>query len=157
MDCDEFRTWCDRWGDSPFSVDCPDSGVRAEWHRHEQGCADCRDWAARRYCRRRGIDPDRHCCLDMALAIAHPWKDHQGPNRVLDWYASWDEYRIPISHDGYASTLIRHCPWCGRRLGDSKMRPWYDRLHALGFDDPGEQEIPEIYESDEWWRNEGPT
>ena len=106
-----------------------------------------------RYCLERGVNPDHHCCLDMAYAIAHPTETpHQGPNRVMDWIAQWNEYRIPVSYDGYASTVIRHCPWCGTRLPESREKEWYDHLYQLGYHDPGEQEIPEEFKDDRWWR-----
>lgn len=91
----------------------------------------------------------------MAYAIAHPTETlGQGPNRVLDWIASWDEYRIPMSYDGYSSTLIHYCPWCGHTLAESKRRLWYERLYSLGYDDPGNEDIPDEYQTDEWWRSE---
>lgn len=115
--------------------------------------ADVSDAGRREYCVSRGIHPEQHCCLDMAHAISHPVvTPHMGPNRVLDWIRSWNEYRIPVSHDGYSSALIRFCPWCGKRLPESQQKEWNRRLHALGYDDPGEQELPEEFNSDAWWR-----
>ena len=32
------------------------------------------------------------------------------------------------------------------------MREWYDRLYALGYGDPGEDDTPEEFNSDKWWR-----
>jgi hypothetical protein len=90
----------------------------------------------------------------MAYSIAHPVEtEHQGPNRVLDWISAVDEYRIPIAYDGYSSTLIRYCPWCGTKLPDSKERLWYQTLVQMGFDDPGNDDIPPEFETDEWWRD----
>jgi len=109
------------------------------------------------YCRERGIDPTDHCCLDMAYAISHPVEtEHQGPNRVLDWIASWDEYLIPMPYDGYFSTLIRYCPFCGGRLPESKRTRWYETLWSLGFLDPGCEEIPTEFDTDRWWREREP-
>ena len=72
---------------------------------------------------------------------------------MLDWIARWDEYRIPMSYDGYAATLIRHCPWCGHKLPDSKRSLWYERLKSLGYSDPGNDDIPDEFETDAWWRS----
>jgi hypothetical protein len=89
----------------------------------------------------------------MAYAISHPIEiGHQGPGRVLDWFASWDEYRIPMPYDGYSSTLIRHCPFCGYRLPESKRQLWYERLCSMGFDDPDNDDLPSEFETDQWWR-----
>ncbi len=102
----------------------------------------------------RGIDPSQHCCLDMAFHIAHPIETpHQGRNRVVDWIASWDEYRIPVAYDGYSSTLMRFCPWCSKRLPDSKSELWYQTLYKLGYTDPGNDDIPAEFNSDRWWRS----
>lgn len=107
------------------------------------------------YCESRGVVVKHHCCLAMAYAVAHPvLVEHQGRNRVIDWIASWNEYRIPIAYDGYASTPIQFCPFCGSGLGSSKKDQWYQQLYALGYSDPGEQVLPEQYVSDAWWRNE---
>jgi len=49
--------------------------------------------------------------MEMACAIAYPVETvHQGPNRVLDWISSWNEYLIPVSHDGYAAALDQALP-----------------------------------------------
>lgn len=106
------------------------------------------------YCRCRGIVPEHHCCIDMAFAIAHPIEnEHRGPNRVLDWIACWNEYIIPVAYDGYSSTPIRFCLFCSRELPASRREQWYQTLYGLGYSDPGEQEIPEEYNSDAWWRS----
>ena len=112
------------------------------------------DEERQRWCESRGIRPEHHCCLDMAFAISRPLlTPHQGPNRVVDWIASWDEYRIPIPYDGYSSTTIRFCPWCGSRLSASRHDEWYRRLQSMGYSDPGgDDDIPPEFESDEWWR-----
>jgi hypothetical protein len=112
------------------------------------------DQAKVAHCRSKGILPEQHCCLDMAYAISHPVEvEHQGSNRVLDWIASWNEYRIPVAHDGYSSTQIRFCPFCSKELPPSRKKEWYETLYALGFTDPPEQDIPREYDSDVWWRN----
>ena len=41
-----------------------------------------------------------------------------------------------------------------REASRVEMKEWYERLYALGFDDPGEQDIPEEFNSDEWWRKD---
>ncbi len=95
------------------------------------------DQAKVAHCRSKGILPEQHCCLDMAYAISHPVEvEHQGSNRVLDWIASWNEYRIPVAHDGYSSTQIRFCPFCSKELPPSRKKecmrpcmPWVSQIH----------------------------
>lgn len=96
----------------------------------------------------------------MAWFIAEPVEqDSQGSNPVILWIASWNEYRIDISHRGYRSTPIRYCPWCGHRLPDSKKALWLKTLYELGYSDPtGADHIPEEFGTDKWWRmREGDT
>ncbi|MBX3710488.1 MAG: hypothetical protein KF800_00780 [Lysobacter sp.] len=108
----------------------------------------------REHCLKNGIDPAKHCCLDMAWFISKPieW-DSQGANPVIMWINSWDEYRIEISRAGNAATRIYFCPWCGTRLPQSKQTEWHGRLNALGFSDPGEEDIPMEFTTDKWWRH----
>ena len=112
------------------------------------------DEQRRKWCVSQGVRPEHHCCLDMAFTISRPLLiPHQGPNRIVDWIASWNEYRIPVPYDGYSSTVIRFCPWCGSRLPASRREEWYRVLHSAGYSDPGgEDDIPQEFESDEWWR-----
>jgi hypothetical protein len=107
----------------------------------------------RAFCISKGIDPTQHCCLDMAWFISEPveWES-QGPNPVILWISRWNEYRIEISRHGNSATLIYFCPWCGQRLPPSLSEEWYQTLRAMGYDDPGEQDIPQEFESDAWWR-----
>ena len=47
---------------------------------------------------------------------------------------------------------IAFCPWCGAKLPESLRERWFAELQALGFDDPSEQDIPERYRGDAWYR-----
>jgi hypothetical protein len=105
------------------------------------------------FCQKKGIVWSQHCCLDMAWFISEPieWES-QGANPVIIWISSWNEYRIEISRDGNSAVLIYYCPWCGAKLPKSRHNLWLETLYKLGFNDPGEQNIPKEFESDEWWR-----
>jgi hypothetical protein len=117
------------------------------------------DEERRTFCISKGIDPSQHCCLDMAWFISDPveWES-QGRNPVIAWIRPWNEYRIEVSHQSNSATLIYFCPWCGRRLPASLREEWYQTLYGMGYNDPGEQDIPDEFESDTWWRkhNENP-
>jgi len=97
-----------------------------------------------------------HCCHQMArlVKLAHDRQEKWPP--VLNWIASWDEYQIPVATDRVGQTMdgvvLRHCPLCGTPLRESKMRRWLDELRSLGFNDPTEQDIPEAYTDERWWR-----
>lgn len=112
------------------------------------------DESRRAFCLAKDIDPSQHCCLDMAWFISDPVEfESQGSNPVLLWIKSWNEYRINIPRGGNSSTIIRFCPWCGSSSPISLQETWLNTLYALGFEDPGEQDIPPEFESDAWWRN----
>jgi hypothetical protein len=153
MKCTQFKKLYEKyWNLGP--VNNQYSSEHANWNKHKYECNPCFDWSRTQYCIYRGIDPDNHCCLDMAYAISHPIETiHQGTNRILDWEAITDEYLIPIPYDGYKATIISYCPFCGKILPESKRDLWYKTLHELGYDDPGKQNIPPDFRSDKWWRN----
>lgn len=66
--------------------------------------------------------------------------------------AKFDEYGI-IIHDGGASfSEIKFCPYCGSSLPQSKRDLWFDTLEKLGYDDPFDQDIPEDFESNRWYK-----
>jgi hypothetical protein len=107
-----------------------------------------------------GIDPDQHCCLRMAAYIGLGRRvAHQVP--VLIWVAPDDEYRIGVGSDQpenppewrWSRELINYCPWCGSSLPTSRHQEWLDELTRRGFVDPGNEEIPEEFTTDAWWRN----
>ncbi|WP_413367037.1 DUF6980 family protein [Lysinibacillus sp. 3P01SB] len=97
-----------------------------------------------------------HCCETMtrqvnAVCKQHP-KPFDCPDQIISYSPKFDEYGL-IIHDGGSSTIeISFCPWCGIKLPPSKCDLWFDTLEALGFDDPFEQEIPQAFQSDKWYR-----
>jgi hypothetical protein len=108
------------------------------------------------HCLRTGINPSEHCCLDMAWFISGPVEDrHQGPNVVMLYIEIHREYRINMPRNGYRSTIIRFCPWCGQHLPKPLTKLWYDMLNSLGYADPGNDELPEEFNTDRWWKERG--
>jgi hypothetical protein len=105
------------------------------------------------YCRDKGIDPRRHCCLDLAWFICHPVEgEYKDLSPVILWLRPWNEYRLHLSHDGFASTRIDYCPWCGTKLPADKEQLWYETLHRMGYANPAEDDIPPEFRTDQWWR-----
>lgn len=103
------------------------------------------------------MNEGNYCCDDMKCFAANKWGRDEDPFKnpdILIYYSSkFDEYGI-IIHDGGASLIeIQYCPWCGRRFRESKRDEWFEELEKLGFGDFDEEEIPEEYRSDQWWRN----
>jgi hypothetical protein len=96
------------------------------------------------------------CCEPMGRAAALSCDRHDSPfdcaDTLIYYSPRFDEYGL-IVHDGGASyVLISHCPWCGRGLPASRRDEWFERLEALGFDDPIRQDVPEEFLSDGWYR-----
>lgn len=97
----------------------------------------------------------KHCCENMEMATNLDCNSHQEawncPDTLISFIPKFDEYGI-IIRDGGSSVLgISFCPWCGKKLPDSKRDEWFDKLEELGFDDPTEQSIPEQFHTDEWY------
>lgn len=74
------------------------------------------------------------------------------PDHLIKYSVRFNEYGIIIHDGGTSSISINFCPWCGSKLPDSKRDQWFDELEKLGYENPFEQEIPEKYKSDEWYR-----
>ncbi|MEL4280489.1 MULTISPECIES: DUF6980 family protein [Shewanella] len=100
---------------------------------------------------------NKHCCQDMQRAITLDCTQHKDiyscPDVLVSYIPKFDEYGLIIHDGGSASTEINYCPWCGKKLPESKRDEWFEELEKLGFDEPSEQEIPVEFNSDAWYRN----
>ena len=74
-------------------------------------------------------------------------------DEIICYDLKFDEYGIPIQEDGLSVMLITYCPWCAKKLPESKRNAWFDALENMGID-PWEQEdaIPPAFLTDEWRR-----
>jgi len=72
------------------------------------------------------------------------------PDNLLFFDEKINEYGLIIHDGGESYSVINFCPWCGKKLPDSKRDAWFDELEKLGFDNPFEQEIPEHYKTKAW-------
>lgn len=70
--------------------------------------------------------------------------------KIVVYNEVFDEYGIPECAGGTSYIRIKYCPWCGKRLPDSKRDKWFEELEALGFYDPFSEKIPSKYRSAEW-------
>lgn len=103
----------------------------------------------------------KHCCRDMnnkVLDLNNGDEDlKKDENRVILFSSAFREYGIPVM-DGkvYSSSyiLIEYCPWCGKRLPESKRYEWFEVLEKLGYDSPFEQDIPEKFKTSEWYETD---
>ena len=94
------------------------------------------------------------CCDSMLSHLYIPsWNmifdDGDWEYKTIHYLPVFDEYGIPL-HDGSSSVInIQFCPWCGKKLPESKRNEWFDRLEALGLS--LDDELPEAYRSEKWW------
>ncbi|WP_395074820.1 DUF6980 family protein [Hyphococcus sp.] len=68
-------------------------------------------------------DPQSLCCESMQAALEMNCDTHDDPFECPDSLIAYNEglnrFGL-IVHDGGSSVImIRHCPWCGERLGIS--------------------------------------
>ena len=85
------------------------------------------------------------------LCDQHPDR-HDCPDCLLEYIPKYDEYGILVHDGGTSKITIEYCPWCGAKLPDSKRDKWFEELETLGITNPGQQEIPKEYDTDEWYR-----
>jgi len=98
----------------------------------------------------------KQCCTAMTSALEHDCSEHLSkfdcPDALLSYNERFDEYGIIIHDGGTAVSSIAYCPYCGQKLPASKRDLWFDTLECMGYDDPGEQEIPSEFQSGDWYR-----
>ncbi|MCH7990647.1 MAG: hypothetical protein IID46_16015 [Planctomycetes bacterium] len=100
---------------------------------------------------------DRICCDTMRSQLVHDCEHHPDlldcPDVLIIYSPKFDEFGIPIRDGGTSCLTIWFCPWCGESLPESKRDLGFKALEDLGIDDPLEQDIPEPFKSDSWWRS----
>jgi hypothetical protein len=98
----------------------------------------------------------KHCCQQMADAVSHKCAEHADPfdcpDCLISYTPKFDEYGIIVHDGGSSSVRIRFCPFCGTCLPESKRYLWFEKLEALGIDDPGDPDVPAVFQTDEWIR-----
>ena len=94
-----------------------------------------------------------YCCEKMRYFLENRDKEGAFDSDDIIYYApQFDEYGIVIHDSGKSYIKIEYCPWCGKKLPDSKRDLWFDELEKRGIENPLEEEIPEIFKSNEWWK-----
>ena len=98
----------------------------------------------------------RHGCKAMRRQLELTCDLHSDPyqcvDRVVIYSPAFDEYGIIIHDGGRSYSAIRFCPWCGKKLPDSKRDRWFKVLESRGYKNPLAQEIPKEFLTDEWHR-----
>lgn len=97
----------------------------------------------------------KNCCEELEQATVNCKQHHLAetcPDKVISYIPKFDEYGVLIQDGGTSMLTIKYCPWCGHQLPESRRDEWFDTLEKIGFDDPGEQDIPKEFTSDAWYR-----
>ena len=83
------------------------------------------------------------CCEDMAMNIRDC--------KTVQYNEVFDEYGLAVPGDEHSLILLDYCPWCGKKLPESRRGLWFEELESLGFDAPLIQAgIPEEYKCAKW-------
>jgi hypothetical protein len=94
-----------------------------------------------------------HCCFDLDSILS---PDEVAPYNVK-YNSRYREYYLKSLEGPYIRT-IDYCPWCGAELLKSLRDVWYDVMDTLNINpnNPTEKkQIPEEFQTDEWWKKRG--
>ena len=93
------------------------------------------------------------CCNGMITSIERKEFKFYPQYRGVCYYI-WRE-----TDQAYGQYFIKYCPFCGAKMPQNLYGPEYEETleKALGKDfcDIKEEEIPEEFKTDEWWKKRG--
>ena len=96
----------------------------------------------------------QYCCGDMLREAERVCDKHPDrfdcPDCLLDYSPKFREYGLIVHDGGSACSIIKFCPWCGTQLPDSLRDRWFEEMERRGID-PWEGEIPQEFQSNDWW------
>jgi Domain of unknown function (DUF6980) len=100
----------------------------------------------------------KHCCGDMNRHTGRMCEEHDDPytcpDYVISYSAQFDEYGLIVHDGGRSGYSISHCPFCGRKLAESKRDRWFEELENLGFDTPlSDDNIPKKFLDSSWYES----
>lgn len=87
-------------------------------------------------------------CSKLDYNVSEKFNDFDKP---VIYIRKFDEYGLKIFDGGTSSIIIAYCPWCGKKLPDSKREKWFDQIESLEID-PWSENIPSKYLTDEWYK-----
>ncbi|WP_159355047.1 DUF6980 family protein [Methylovorus glucosotrophus] len=85
---------------------------------------------------------DKHCCQNMSVHLARG-------ELSIRYTPKFREYGILYKNEN-SIQQISFCPWCGTKLPSTLRELWFEQLDELGIEP--EDDIPDEYNSDEWWK-----
>lgn len=94
------------------------------------------------------------CCDKMEYFLGQIREEIIDSDEILYYCPQFDEYGITV-HDSDSRSYIKidYCPFCGRKLPDSKRALWFKILEEQGLDVIDYSELPRKYFTDKWWKD----
>ena len=90
------------------------------------------------------------CCKEML--------DNIQETACVNYNERFNEFTIACNDGTRSGVCLFFCPWCGKKLPESKRKRWFEHLEKMGFDAPLFcEDIPEKYKTAEWWRDQPET
>jgi hypothetical protein len=157
MDCAEFRRRSAEFTALPLGREIWDTAEFCDWITHRTRCPTCSDLLMLDEVVSRGGNVQDYPCVHLAWQATFRCDQHRDLHEcshvAVLYFSRFDEWTLRAVDDADHVTLIRYCPWCGIRLPESKRDRWFDTLAAMGYNDPGVEDIPQEFRSDKWWRS----
>jgi hypothetical protein len=100
------------------------------------------------------------CCPGLVALLEDDDVPLRYEGRVREWsffvFAIGDPEQ-PDWREHLTRQRLFYCPCCGSEFPDSLRVPYFERLRAIGIDDPWLQrdEVSAEYKSSQWWREAG--
>jgi len=96
-----------------------------------------------------------HCCERMTEVVNYRCQDHSDPfdcpDSLVYYEPRFAEYGIIVHDGGSCYALLSFCPFCGKKLPESKRNLWFEELGKRGVHDPWIDTIPEEFRTGEWY------
>ena len=95
------------------------------------------------------------CCDMMKRNIFDGEEPHPKGSKTIFYSKRFNEYMISLSDDNASGICLIYCPWCGRKLPESKRERWFEKLEQMGveFSLFDTDRVPLPYLSDVWWKD----
>ncbi len=70
-------------------------------------------------------DPSSLCCESLQAALEMACETHDDPfdcpDSLVAYNEAFDQFGLIVHDGGRDVVVIRHCPWCGARLGSVRV------------------------------------
>ena len=97
----------------------------------------------------------KYCCKDMECFFNIFCDNHSSteecPDKIISYNIKFNEYGIIIHDGGTSSIIINYCPWCGKKLPESKRDLWFQTLENMGYENFDDEKIPQKFKTNEWY------